>query len=160
MELCLYNAVLTAMSADGKQFTYVNQLASSNEDLSKRAEWFTCACCPPNICRLLGYIGGYLWSHTVDEKSNSAIINVHLYTSAILKVSVGKTSIELEQTSNWPWDGKIVFSLRGASDVETTIKLRIPGWASQWTVGLLGQNVFEASDILLAITISIKQCFG
>lgn len=47
MELCFYNAVLTGMSEDGKRFTYVNQLASSDTDLSKRAEWFTCACCPP-----------------------------------------------------------------------------------------------------------------
>src|SRR5205085_6841039 len=29
MELCFYNAVMTGMSANGTQFTYVNQLASS-----------------------------------------------------------------------------------------------------------------------------------
>lgn len=46
MELCLYNAVLTAMSTDGKKFTYVNQLASSDKDHSKRDDWFTVACCP------------------------------------------------------------------------------------------------------------------
>ena len=60
MELCFYNSVSTGMSSDGRQFTYVNQLASSDTDLSQRAKWFTCACCPPNVTRLLGYIGGYL----------------------------------------------------------------------------------------------------
>jgi DUF1680 family protein len=45
MELCFYNAVMTGMSTSGTQFTYVNQLASTDTDLSKRAEWFTCACC-------------------------------------------------------------------------------------------------------------------
>ena len=134
MELCFYNAVMTGMSANGKQFTYVNQLASTETDLSKRAEWFTCACCPPNVARLLGYIGGYLWSHRVDEKSKSVQVNVHLYSSATLKVPMGNTSIELEQKSNWPWEGKIDFSLRNSSDIETTIKLRIPGWTADWQV--------------------------
>lgn len=134
MELCFYNAVLTGMSANGKQFTYVNQLASTDTDLSKRAKWFTCACCPPNVARLLGYIGGYLWSHKVDEKSKAVEVDVHLYSSATLKIPVGDTIVELEQKSNWPWDGKISFCLRNASEVATTIKLRIPGWAADWEV--------------------------
>ena len=134
MELCFYNAVMTGMSAKGTQFTYVNQMASSDTDLSKRAEWFTCACCPPNVTRLLGYIGGYLWSSTVDEEKKSVNVNVHMYSSAKLSIPVGKQTIELEQKSNWPWEGNIDFSLRGALDVATTIKLRIPAWAEDWEV--------------------------
>jgi DUF1680 family protein len=134
MELCFYNAVLTGMSANGKQFTYVNQLASTDTDLSKRAEWFTCACCPPNIARLLGYIGGYLWSHRVDEKGRSVQIDVHLYSSATVKIPVGGKTVDLKQTSNWPWEGKISFVLGNAGDLATTIKLRIPGWATHWEV--------------------------
>lgn len=134
MELCFYNTVLTSMSANGKQFTYVNQLTSSDTDLSKLAEWFACACYPPNVARLLGYIGGYLWSHEVDEKNKSAQVNVHLYSSAKLKVPVGESIVELEQKSDWPWDGKIAFDLRNSSDVATTIKLRIPAWSADWKV--------------------------
>ncbi|PVH68234.1 glycoside hydrolase family 127 protein [Cadophora sp. DSE1049] len=54
MESCLYNSVMTSMSLDGKEFTYVNQLASSGQDKSAREEWFDCACCPPNLTRLFG----------------------------------------------------------------------------------------------------------
>jgi DUF1680 family protein len=132
MELCFYNAVMTGMSADGKRFTYVNQLASTDTDLSRRAEWFTCACCPPNVTRLLGYVSGYLWTSKVDDKSLS--VNVHMYSSATLSVDVGGTAVEIEQVSNWPWEGKIEFAVRNASDVHTTINLRIPGWATEWTV--------------------------
>jgi DUF1680 family protein len=134
MELCFYNAVMTGMAVNGKQFTYVNQLGSTDSDLSKRAEWFTCACCPPNVARLLGYIGGYLWSSVVHEKDSSAQINIHMYSSATLKVPVASDPIELEQKSNWPWEGKIDFSFRGSAKVSTTIKLRIPGWAVGWEV--------------------------
>jgi DUF1680 family protein len=134
MELCFYNAAMTGMSATGKQFTYVNQLASTDKNLSKRAEWFTCACCPPNVTRLLGYIGGYIWSSKADEEKKEAQVNVHLYTSAKLAIPVGAIVIELEQKSNWPWEGKVEFKLSNSAEVSTTIKLRIPGWAQGWEV--------------------------
>ncbi|KUJ12705.1 DUF1680-domain-containing protein [Mollisia scopiformis] len=131
MELCFYNAVMTGMSASGKQFTYVNQLASTDTDLSKRAEWFTCACCPPNVTRLLGYIGGYLWTFNNDEP-DTLQVNVHMYSSAQLSIPVGNKVVELEQKSNWPWEGRVEFALRNASEIKSTIKLRIPSWADEW----------------------------
>lgn len=146
MELCFYNSVLTGMSANGKEFTYVNQLASTDADLSLRAKWFTCACCPPNVTRLLGYIGGYLWTPIVNEVTQTAAINVHMFSSAVISVSVGSNIVELEQKSNWPWDGKVAFELRNASDVSTIIRLRIPAWAETWKVG--HNEVFDSVLIL------------
>jgi len=140
MELCFYNAVMTGMSTKGTQFTYVNQLASSDTDLSKRAEWFTCACCPPNVARLLGYIGGYLWNYKIDEEKVAAQVNIHMYSAAQLSIPVGNKMVKLEQKSNWPWDGKINFSLQNPSDVSVTIRLRIPSWAGMWTVSLSKQS--------------------
>lgn len=124
---------MTGMSIDGKRFTYVNQLASSSTDLSKRAEWFTCACCPPNVTRLLGYIGGYLWSH--KEVSQTEVeVNIHMYSSAVLSIPVKKDVIEIEQKSNWPWDGKVDFEVRNFSGASLTMRLRIPAWADSWQV--------------------------
>ena len=134
MELCFYNAVMTGMASNGKQFTYVNQLASSNSDLSKRAEWFTCACCPPNVTRLLGYIGGYLWSFRTGENEKSAVVDVHMYSSATLSIPLDDSVVEIEQRSNWPWEGNIEFVIRNPTEVSMTIKLRIPGWAATWEV--------------------------
>ncbi|TVY92714.1 Non-reducing end beta-L-arabinofuranosidase [Lachnellula willkommii] len=134
MELCFYNAVMTGMASNGKQFTYVNQLASSDSDLSRRAEWFTCACCPPNVTRLLGYIGGYLWSFRTDENEKSVAVDIHMYSSATLSIPVGDSLVEIEQSSNWPWEGKIEFTIRNPTDVATSIKLRIPGWAATWQI--------------------------
>ncbi|KAF2149127.1 glycoside hydrolase family 127 protein [Myriangium duriaei CBS 260.36] len=133
MELCLFNSVLTGMSCDGKAFTYVNQLASSDKDLSKREEWFTCACCPPNVTRTLGMLGGYFWTFHEDEKKSSAAVNVHLYGSATLKFQVGAHEVVLTQRSDWPWDGEVEFTLQ-SDQVKTGVNLRIPGWASNWTV--------------------------
>lgn len=133
MELCLYNAVLTAMSADCKQFTYVNQLASSDKDLSERSESFTCFCCPPNILRLLGMIGGYVWNVSETKTCGITQINVHLYTAATLEIETDIGSASLKQACDWPRHGKVKFSLTGKG-MDIQLKLRIPRWATTWEV--------------------------
>ena len=133
MELCFYNAVLTSMSSDGKRFTYDNQLASSDADLSRREEWFTCACCPPNVLRLLGQIGGYVWTYKSSQERNAADIVVNLYVSSTLKFEVGDTSVELMQESEYPWNGEVKFTLSSHLP-NVNIKLRIPGWATSFKV--------------------------
>lgn len=137
MELAFYNTVLGGMDCSGKEFTYVNQLASSDQDPDKRQEWFTCACCPPNVTRTFGFLGGYLWSFQAEEASKSAAIQVHLFASAVLTFEVGQEQVKLHQESNWPWDGVINFRLEAPGSVKTTINIRIPGWASGWTVSIL-----------------------
>ena len=124
------------MSYDGKRFTYTNQLASSDKDLSQREEWFTCACCPPNVLRLLGQIGGYVWTYRCKSEDQSAEIVVHLYISSSLKFDVGGESIELVQESDWPWNPDIKFTLK-TTVPKINIKLRIPGWARSFKVCLL-----------------------
>lgn len=133
MELCLYNTVLTSMSHDGKGFTYENQLASSDEDLSRRSDWFTVACCPPNVSRLLGQIGGYTWSHEADNATKSATVLVHLYIPGTLRFSVGDQDVQVTQKTEYPWNGDIDFEIDSAA-VEVDLKLRIPAWASTSTL--------------------------
>ncbi|KAJ5370157.1 Six-hairpin glycosidase [Penicillium cataractarum] len=133
MELCMYNAVLTGMSLDGKAFTYVNQLASSDKDLSERYEWFECACCPPNVTRTLGFLGGYFWTHAISQQS--AVVNVHMYTSATLSLKVSNSTLTVTQKTDWPWNGDVEFETRTEGPpVDLELRLRIPGWATSWEI--------------------------
>ncbi|KAJ5805616.1 Six-hairpin glycosidase [Penicillium pulvis] len=114
MELCLYNAVLTGMSLDGKAFTYVNQLGSSDQDISQRHEWFEVACCPPNVTRTMGFLG---------------------VISGLVIFEVSGSIVEIEQKTNWPWNGDVEFAVRTGKDgppVDLQLRLRIPGWATSW----------------------------
>jgi uncharacterized protein len=133
MELCLYNAVLTGMSHDGKAFTYTNQLASSPSDLSERKDWFQCACCPPNVSRLMGYLGGFVWTHEIKEEGE-ANLKVHLYTSASINIPVGDAHVRVTQETDWPNDGKVKFSVDIPQGVRLNMRLRIPAWAKEWTI--------------------------
>lgn len=87
MELCLYNVVLTSMGVDGDLFTCTNQLASSGQDKSCREHWFDYSCCPPNMVRLFGSLGGYLWDFGGANHT------------ATLNFAVGEEELFLEQTS-------------------------------------------------------------
>lgn len=137
LERALYNAMLTGMSIDGKAFTYVNQMATSKNNASnKREEWFECACCPPNVARVLGHIGGYLWTPKTNSQS-SATVNIHLFASASLKYVLegSQKRFSLVQTTNYPWAGAINFELNNSDDVELDINIRIPAWAADdWEV--------------------------
>ena len=59
METTLYNGVLAGLSLDGEHYFYVNPLIAAAE--YARQAWFDCACCPPNLARLLASLPGYLY---------------------------------------------------------------------------------------------------
>lgn len=91
MERALYNTVASGMSQDGKSFFYVNplevypQLFGKNQIVDHvkpiRQEWFSCACCPPNIARLLASLGQYIYTLKDDT------IYTHLYIGGLLTCS-------------------------------------------------------------------------
>jgi DUF1680 family protein len=120
------------MSHDGSKFTYVNQLSSSDTDLSKREAWFTCACCPPNVLRLFGQIGGYVWQTRILADGGTGLA-VHLYVSSTLTLDVGGQQVHIKQESDWPWKSDIKFSIH-TSAANLSLKLRIPAWATSFRV--------------------------
>jgi DUF1680 family protein len=134
MELSFYNAVLSGISCNGTKFAYTNQLGSSNSDPSKRVDWFQCACCPPNITRLMGSIGGYLWQY--EETSNQTVeITVHMYASGTILYQMHENSvIKLDLKTQYPWDGVMRFTLSSPEQASAKLRLRIPSWAPSFKV--------------------------
>lgn len=133
MELALYNTVLGGMSQDGKEFLYENHLASCPERPSKRESWFDCACCPPNLTRTIGMLGGYMWSYNTSGKD--VVINIHLYNTAELTFNVGSEKVTLRQKTDWPWGGSVSLELDAPSSLDVTINFRVPGWARYFDSG-------------------------
>ena len=122
MEHTLYNAVLPGLSLDGTRYFYQNPLADSGKH--RRQEWFGCACCPPNIARLLASLPGYF--HSVENSS----IWVHLYASgtATLRTPNGGM-VRLTQRTNYPWEGTIEITIEETNGLAEFVCLRIPEWA-------------------------------
>ena len=114
-ERALYNNVMSGVSLSGDKFFYDNVLESDGEH--ERQKWFGCACCPGNITRFVASIPGYIYAQQGKD------IFVNLYAQG--KAKIGK--IELEQTTDYPWDGKIRIKVAKGSG-KFAIKLRIPSW--------------------------------
>ena len=121
MELELYNAALAGMSQDGKRFFYVNPLTVDTSVsgivpgyehvLPQRPAWHACACCPPNLARLIASLGKYLWSE--DEGT----VYSHLFIGSEVETRYGRISM----TSGYPWEGKAEYNIHDGGDFALTI---------------------------------------
>ena len=128
MEQTLYNAVLPGLSLDGLRYFYENPLADSGKH--RRSEWFGCACCPPNVARLLASLPGYFYSTRENE------IHVHLYASNVATIALpGGRPVVLEQKTNYPWSGEIEITIKEAPVGPFALVLRHPEWASDYRYG-------------------------
>jgi len=131
MEQTLYNGLLSGISLNGKEYFYVNPLEDNGEH--RRKPWFACACCPPNIARLIASIPGYMY--TTSEEG----IWVHLYEENEAKIPWGDKEIKLIEKTNYPWEGNIEFEIK--TEGEYKIFLRIPSWTKGYTIKINGNKI-------------------
>lgn len=132
METAIFNGALAGINSDGDKYFYVNPLASHGDH--HRQDWFGCACCPPNLARLIGQVGGLAFS-----KSDDAIF-INLPVSADVKTEVKGKSTEFQVRTNYPYDGKIRITSLSTDPIK--VYVRYPGWA------LGGGSVFPGSNFL------------
>lgn len=133
MELPLYNGALSGISLDGKGYFYVNPLADRGGH--RRQRWFGCACCPPNIIRLIGSVPGEIYSTSQGE------IWVHLYASNTAEISLNGDRIRLTQRTGYPWDGDVEIKVESEGEIEFSLMLRIPGWSDGADVSVNGEKI-------------------
>lgn len=129
-ERALYNTVLAGMAEDGKSFFYVNPLEvlpeASHKDSRKRhikpvrQKWFGCACCPPNLARLISSVGEYCFTE------NESTLFLHQYIGAEIKTD--KADIEI--ISTYPQDGRAKIKITPKRDF--VFALRLPKWGGKF----------------------------
>ena len=132
MELALYNGILSGMALDGKSFFYVNPLEVLPEACSKderkahvkpvRQKWFGCACCPPNIARLVSSIGAYAYGENEDT------LFMHLYMGSHTVKNVDGKEVSVDVRTGYPNNGKVDIDVSGAASTGFKLAVRIPGW--------------------------------
>ncbi len=145
MERALYNAALAGMALDGKHFFYVNPLEVRPESVNKdpgkshvkpvRPEWLGCACCPPNLARLLASLHNYIYL----QKENMVCSILFMNCESEFEITGGK--LQIRQETAYPHDGAVTFYLDQDGEEELGFAIRIPGWAKQYTVRLNGQSM-------------------
>lgn len=179
MERALYNCVLAGMQLDGTKFFYVNPLEAlpgisgeaqtHKHALPVRPKWFACACCPPNVARLLSSLSEYAW-HVLPGKLFS-----NLFVSGTLDMRDtfgGKIILE----TAYPYDNKIIY--RFEPDDETMsvpLAIRIPAWSADTAILINGKPAryemeesgyafmhrdFSAGDVLtVELDLSVRRVY-
>lgn len=152
METAFYNTVLGGMQLDGKRFFYVNPLEvvpgisgvspTHRHDLPVRPKWYACACCPPNVARLITSFGCYAYGE------NSDMSFCHMYADGEIKFENG---MELVCKTNYPYDMTVNYSvIKGGR-----LAIRIPGWSDTFTLALNGEKQ-ELKPINGYVIIAVK----
>jgi uncharacterized protein len=133
IEHTLYNAVLPGLSLDGQHYFYQNPLADDGSH--RRQPWFGCACCPPNVARLLASLPGYVYSASENA------VWVHLYAEGAATVELdGNRTVRLRQRTSYPWDGRVEIQVE--DEGEFALMLRVPAWCEEGaTVEVAGEPV-------------------
>ena len=141
IETELYNGILSGISLDGKDFFYTEALRRTKEFPyvmrwpKHRQRYITCFCCPPNTLRTLCEAQEYAYSIKGDT------LWVNLYGQNALKTK----DLEVEQTTDYPWDGHITLTIKKAKTLKS-IRMHIPGWSTGVQLRLNGQPIL-AEDL-------------
>lgn len=138
LELELFNGALAGMDLQGERYFYVNALevdpalsktrATHKHVLPVRPRWHACACCPPNLARLITSLGGYLWSE------EEGALYSHLFVGS--ESDMRLASVKLE--TGYPWEGSARYTLTPHTSEAFTLAIHIPGYVKDFSLTLNG----------------------
>ncbi|SHI33819.1 glycoside hydrolase family 127 protein [Wenxinia saemankumensis] len=133
LELALYNTCLAGLGCDGEHYFYDNKLES--DGTHHRWAWHMCPCCTMNVSRLVASVAGYFYGRSEDG------IAVHLYGGATTTLPVAGGHVTLEETSDYPRDGRIRIAVTPDGTGPFTLSLRIPAWCEGARAAVNGADV-------------------
>lgn len=148
IERALYNTVLAGMSDDGKAFFYVNPLEvlpeASHKDSRKahikpvRQKWFSCACCPPNIARLIASLNEYIYAE------NENTIFIEQYIGSVAECDKAVITVKSDYLTN----GKVKIDVINKESF--ALAVRIPEWCDTFSINK--EYVLKNGYVHIAIT--------
>jgi uncharacterized protein len=142
IERTLFNGLLAGVSLDGERWLYVNplQVRDGHTDIggdqsARRTGWFRCACCPPNVMRLLSSMEHYIV--TTDD----AGLQVHQYATGRYTGYLDGSALVVSAHTDYPWSGTVRLTVEdGPTDRPWTLSLRVPQWCTTHKVTVAGQE--------------------
>ena len=140
MERVLYNGFASGTSIEGDRFFYVNPLQRradhfEGDDPGRRRRWYSCACCPPNIMRLVASLACYLAAVAGDT------LHIHHFTGASISTGLAGGTFAVDMSTSYPWSGAVTWKVTSAPAAECGLAIRIPGWSTSPSFLLNGSPV-------------------
>ncbi len=144
----LYNGILSGISLDGKDFFYTEALRRTKEFPfvmrwpKHRQRYISCFCCPPNTLRTLCEAQEYAYSMTLGSGKkalDTLYVNIYGQNHLVTK------DLEVEQQTDYPWDGKITLNIKKTKRLGTLV-LHIPSWAEDYSIKVNGEAYSAPSN--------------
>lgn len=145
MELEMYNGVMSGIQLDGKKFFYVNPLEINpnisgvlqeyKHVLPERPGWYFCACCPPNLVRMVMSLGNYAWAEKDDT----------IFSHMIMGGEADLTNAKISVESNYPWEPSATYTINPKTDNNFTFALHIPSHCKNTKV-YLNKELFNLDN--------------
>ena len=132
MERVMYNTVLGALplQPDGRNFYYSDYNFDARR-VYKEAHWACCSGTLPQVAadyRINLYLRG------------PKAIYVNLYVPSTLSWEEDGAQLSLTQASDYPYEGKIAFTLAASKPADVALNFRIPAWASGAQIRVNGET--------------------
>ncbi len=179
IERTLFNALIPGVSLDGRCWLYVNPLQVRDgyarhvvgDQGARRTRWFRCACCPPNVMRLLASLPHYAAS---TDRSG---LQLHQYADGVYGGRIrgegggegesgGEGGGEVREQgggaegagaaggrvavrviTDYPWSGRIAVTVdETVPGAVWTLSLRVPGWCERYALRVEGETVTAKPD--------------
>lgn len=146
LERVLYNGVLSGIQLDGKRFFYVNPLEVNpgvsgeifgyKHVLPQRPGWYACACCPPNLVRMVMSLGKYAWGESEDT------VYSHLFVGGEAKLGLAQVEVE----SDYPWNGRVSYTVTPTErQRKFSFAIRIPAYVKDKKILLNGRALSDGA---------------
>jgi DUF1680 family protein len=113
----MFNALLGGTDLEGKNFYYTNPLDAG----ALRTPWHVCPCCVGNISRTLLMLPTWTYAKSADG------VYVNLFVGSTMTVeNVSGIDVQMTQTTNYPWDGKVAITVNPSARKSFSVRIRVP----------------------------------
>jgi DUF1680 family protein len=143
LERTVYNGFAASTGSDGTSFFYSNPLqvreehqASDEEESGRRLPWYACACCPPNVMRLVAAM-----QHYVASTDHHGGVQLHQYTDADVELPTASGTVGFSVRTRYPWAGTVEIQITESMATPWELSLRIPAWANESRLTVNGEDV-------------------
>jgi DUF1680 family protein len=116
-EQIMYNALLGSTDLTGHVFYYTNPLDADEP----RSVWHTCPCCVGNIARTLLMFPTWTYAKTAE----GVYVNMFVGSTILLENAAG-TDVEMTQSTNYPWNGKVAITVNPKTAKRFSVYVRVP----------------------------------
>jgi DUF1680 family protein len=124
LEQTFYNAVLAGVSIKGDSFFSQVPLASNGDSVRSRDAG--AACDPADLARVVAQWPGLIYATRIGPAGPEIFVNQYVESDAVVRLDAA--TVRINQSTAYPWDGRVAFRVTSDRPVTFTLKLRVPAW--------------------------------